>query len=203
MSDLFGNREPEPIRLPLAGAEAMYYPNFIAANESEVLFEQLLLETAWQQDNIKVFGKVYAQPRLTALYAENEQPYSYSNITMYPRPFTPLLLNLKERIETVTDTAFTTVLLNLYRDGNDSNGWHADDEKELGPNPIIASLSFGASRLFKFREKADKSNTYKLELSAGSLLLMQGATQHLWQHQIPKTKKEVGPRINLTFRVLI
>ena len=203
MSDLFGNSEPEPIRLPLAGADAMYYPNFIAANESEVLFEQLLAETAWQQDDIKVFGKVYAQPRLTALYAENEQPYSYSNITMYPRPFTPLLLNLKERIEKVTDAAFTTVLLNLYRNGNDSNGWHADDEKELGQNPVIASLSFGATRVFKFREKADKSNTYKLELGAGSLLLMQGATQHLWQHQIPKTKKEVGPRINLTFRVLI
>lgn len=159
-------------------------------------------ETHWQQDDIKVFGKVYPQPRLTALYAENEQPYSYSNLTMYPKPFTPLLLQLRNKIKQVCPTDFTTVLLNLYRDGNDSNGWHADDEKELGDNPVIASLSFGGVRDFKFREKKDKNNSFKMALEPGSLLLMEGATQHLWQHQVPKTRKEVGARINLTFRVL-
>ncbi|MDC7998794.1 alpha-ketoglutarate-dependent dioxygenase AlkB family protein [Gilvibacter sediminis] len=203
MSDLFSEINSEPIKLPLSGAEAIYYPNFIAADEAESIFKELLEQTPWQQDDIKVFGKVYQQPRLTALYAENDQPYSYSNITMHPKPFTPLLLKLKDRLKTVSSVDFTTVLLNLYRDGNDSNGWHADDEKELGENPVIASLSFGASRNFRFREKANKKNTYSLTLDSGSLLLMQGATQHLWQHQIPKTKKEVGPRINLTFRVLI
>ncbi|NQX76514.1 alpha-ketoglutarate-dependent dioxygenase AlkB [Gilvibacter sp.] len=203
MSDLFSEINPQPVKLPLNGAEAIYYPNFINAAQAESIFNQLLEQTPWQQDDIKVFGKVYAQPRLTALYAKNEQPYSYSNITMHPKPFTSLLLMLKDKLKEVCEVDFTTVLLNLYRDGNDSNGWHADDEKELGVNPVIASLSFGASRNFRFREKANKKNTYSLTLDSGSLLLMQGATQHLWQHQIPKTKKEVGPRINLTFRVLI
>lgn len=202
MSDLFTQASPNEIHLPLPGADVVYYKNFISPEESQQIFETLLHNTDWQQDNIKVFGKVYAQPRLTALYAENNKPYSYSNITMYPQPFTELLLDLKGRLKEVCDVDFTTVLLNLYRDGQDSNGWHADDEKELGENPVIASLSFGAVRDFKFREKAKKSNTFKMQLAAGSLLLMQGKTQHLWQHQIPKTKKTVSPRINLTFRVL-
>lgn len=201
MSELFV--DTDGIKLPLAGADVSYYRNFIPEDKCTEIFEQLLAQTNWRQDDIKVFGKVYAQPRLTALYAENDQPYSYSNITMHPEPFTPLLLELKAALKRVSAADFTTVLLNLYRDGSDSNGWHADDEKELGQNPVIASLSFGAVRDFKFREKANKSNTYKMQLEPGSLLLMQGATQHLWQHQIPKTKKVVGPRINLTFRVLI
>ena len=112
------------------------------------------------------------------------------------------MLEIKAKVEALTKVNFTTVLLNLYRDGSDSNGWHSDDEKELGRNPNIASVSFGATRLFKFREKENHKNTYNLPLESGSILLMQGATQHTWQHQIPKTKKQVGPRINLTFRVL-
>ena len=202
MSKLIFDTDSEAVRLPLAGAEVFYYENFLDASRSESIFDELLEQTQWQQDDIKVFGKVYPQPRLTALYASNDKPYSYSNLTMYPKPFTPLLLELRDEIKKVTPEDFTTVLLNQYRDGSDSNGWHADDEKELGQNPVIASLSFGAVRDFKFREKTNKSNTYKMQLQPGSLLLMKGSTQHLWQHQIPKTKKEVGKRINLTFRVL-
>lgn len=202
MSELLFDTDTGGIDLPLKGGRVTYYRNFIPAEKCQVIFERLMQETNWQQDDIKVFGKVYPQPRLTALYAVNDKPYSYSNLTMYPSPFTPLLKELRDSLKKVSKVDFTTVLLNLYRDGSDSNGWHADDEKQLGQNPVIASLSFGAVRDFKFREKADKSNTYKMQLEPGSLLLMQGATQHLWQHQIPKTQKAVGPRINLTFRVL-
>jgi alkylated DNA repair dioxygenase AlkB len=108
-----------------------------------------------------------------------------------------LLLN---NIKAVCSTEFTSVLMNLYRNGSDSNGWHSDDEKELGTDPVIASLSLGATRMFHLRHKFDKSQRHKMELTHGSLLLMSGKTQHFWQHQIPKTKKEVAPRINLTFR---
>ena len=197
---LFSN---QPQRLPLPGADVTYYPNFITTQEAQLLYNELLQETPWQQDDITVFGKVYAQPRLTALYASNGLPYSYSNITMHPHPFTTTLQILKERLEKESQSTFTTCLLNLYRDGQDSNGWHADDEKELGQNPAIASISLGASRVFKLRSKKQKTNVYKLVLEPGSLLLMQGATQHNWQHQIPKTSKKVGTRINITFRKII
>ncbi|MFT5751648.1 MAG: alkylated DNA repair dioxygenase AlkB [Flavobacteriales bacterium] len=192
----------QPIRIDLSGADVTYYPNFFSPQEAAAYYETLLKETLWQQDDIKVFGKVHPQPRLTALYGNNNRPYSYSNISMHPTLFTFALSEIKKSIETTVPHAFTTCLLNLYRDGKDSNGWHSDDEKELGPAPIIASVSFGAPRIFKFREKATKKNVYKMELETGSLLLMKGTTQKLWQHQIPKTSKPIGQRINLTFRIL-
>ncbi len=190
-------------QLDLPGADVVYYPNFIGEEKALVLFEQLLKETPWQQDDIKVFGKVYAQPRLTALYGSNNIAYSYSNITMLPQPFTALLEGLRNKIEQEANCSFTTCLLNLYRDGKDSNGWHSDDEKELGKNPTIASLTLGAGRVFKFREKKAKTNVSSLFLEPGSLLLMRGETQHNWQHELPKTSKQVQPRINLTFRKLL
>lgn len=192
-----------PELLPLPGASCYYFPQFLTATLAQEYFEHLLEQTPWQQDDITVFGKVYAQPRLTALYGNNGLPYSYSNIEMHPHEFTSALSEIKDKVERHTGHQFTSCLLNLYRNGKDSNGWHADDEKELGPHPTIASVSLGATRIFKFREKANKKNTYKLELTAGSLLLMKGTTQSLWQHQIPKTTKAVGPRINLTFRTIL
>lgn len=159
-------------------------------------------ETEWQQDDIKIFGKVYQQPRLTALYGDDGKSYSYSNITMYPKPMTPLLKEIKSKIELMTQTVFNTVLLNLYRDGTDSNGWHSDNEKELGKNPVIASVSLGAKRSFKLKQRGDKKLNYKIFLNHGSLLLMQGETQHHWLHELPKSKKITEPRINLTFRVI-
>jgi alkylated DNA repair dioxygenase AlkB len=112
-------------------------------------------------------------------------------------------LDIEQKIEAYTDETFTTVLLNLYRDGQDSNGWHADNEKELGVNPVIASVSLGASRFFHLKHNTDTSQKLKLELTHGSLLLMEGATQHFWKHQIAKTAKAVAPRINLTFRKVL
>ncbi|GGG40571.1 alpha-ketoglutarate-dependent dioxygenase AlkB [Dokdonia pacifica] len=194
------SREPQKLQLP--GANVTYYPNFLTLEEATHYFKTIYEETQWQQDDIKVFGKVYPQPRLTALYATNSLPYSYSNITMYPKAFTFALSEIKKKVEAITTTEFTTCLINLYRDGKDSNGWHADDEKELGKNPTIASVSLGASRVFKFRDKKAKSSVHSMSLEHGSLLLMKDATQHNWQHQVPKTSKFVEPRINLTFRTI-
>jgi alkylated DNA repair dioxygenase AlkB len=192
----------DPIHFNLKDAELIYYPNFFNLVESNHLFKLLLNKTEWQEDDITVFGKTYKQPRLTALYANNNKPYSYSNITMKPSRFYKELDEIKTRVEKRTEAHFTTCLLNLYRDGNDSNGWHADNEKELGTNPIIASVSFGATRKFHLKHNADKSLKQTILLEHGSLLLMKGTTQHCWKHQIPKTKKIVEKRINLTFRYI-
>lgn len=188
--------------LKLRDADVWYYPNFFSQEESNTYFNLLLEESDWRQDDITIFGKTYAQPRLTALYASNNKPYSYSNITMKPQQFSETLLKIKARIEIAIDESFTTCLLNLYRNGQDSNGWHADNEKELGTNPVIASLSLGVERLFHFKHKKQKELKHKLVLHTGSLLLMKGETQHNWLHQLPKTKKKIGQRINLTFRYI-
>jgi len=199
MMDLF-SAEKTIFNLPQANL--VYYSNFYTINEANSLFNDLLQQVLWQQDDITLFGKTHKQPRLTALYANNNKPYTYSGITMKPQLFNELLLNIKNKVESISKLKFNSVLINLYRDGNDSNGWHADNEIELGINPVIASVSFGASRIFKFKHRTNLKENYKLELKHGSLLIMQGEMQHYWLHQIPKTKKEVGKRINLTFRFI-
>jgi alkylated DNA repair dioxygenase AlkB len=198
--DLF-KEDKQHLKLP--NAEIEYYPNFLSEVKANRYFEIISEETNWQQDNIKVFGKTYKQPRLTALYGESNQPYSYSNITMYPRPFTKTIMTIKRDIEAISGEKFNTVLINLYRDGNDSNGWHGDNEKELGINPVIASLSLGEVRPFHFKHRKLKEERYKINLQHGSLLLMKGEMQHHWLHQIAKTKKKIDSRINLTFRRLL
>lgn len=189
--------------LPLPDAEVTYYPNFLYTKEADSFFKILREEVPWQQDDIKIFGKVYAQPRLTALYGNNGKPYSYSNITMYPNEYSESLLAIAEKLKLYTTVEFTTCLLNLYRDGKDSNGWHADNEKELGTNPPIASISLGAPRYFHLKHNTDKAYRTKLLLEHGSLLVMTGATQHNYKHQIAKTAKQIGERINLTFRRIV
>lgn len=188
--------------LGLRDADVVYYPSFFTKSEADEYFKNLHRQIKWQQDKIKVFGKVYNQPRLTAFFATNEAPYSYSNITMYPKPFKGDILKIKTTIETDLNICFTSCLANLYRDGKDSNGWHADNEKSLGKNPIIASVTFGEERPFHFKHKKDKSLKEKIILKHGSVLLMQGFTQDNWLHQIPKTTRAIGPRINLTFRII-
>lgn len=194
------NFYPEKTIYNVPDAVITYYPSFFKNDEANKIYEELLEKTIWQQDDITVFGKTYLQPRLTALYGNNEKPYSYSNITMQPHQWTLLLEKIKTRLETVCEVNFTTVLLNLYRDGKDSNGWHADNEKELGINPVIASVSLGAERSFHLKHNTIKDAKLKIILEHGSLLIMEGTTQHFWKHQIPKTAKPIGPRINLTFR---
>lgn len=199
MNSLF---QSEPIILHLPDADIIYYPHFFDKKEADAIFDELTTEIPWQQDDIKVFGKTHPQPRLTALFGNEGKPYSYSNIKMQPHPWSLLLQKIKSHIESSTNTNFTTVLLNQYRDGKDSNGWHADNEKELGTNPVIASVSFGAERSFNLKHNTDKSLKKNIILEHGSLLLMKGTTQHFWKHQISKTTKLIGPRINLTFRFI-
>ena len=193
----------EPVFLNLPDAEIIYYPQFFDKEQADIIFAELIEEIPWQQDEIRVYGKIYPQPRLTALFGNEGKSYSYSNITMQPHPWNLLLQKLKMEIENSADVNFTTVLLNQYRDGKDSNGWHADNEKELGINPVIASLSFGAERTFQLKHNFEKDQKKSIILEHGSLLLMKGTTQHFWKHQIPKTAKPIGPRINATFRVII
>ena len=201
--DLFtSEKNNTPIKLALPDANITYYSSFFSPKESSEYFQILLNEIEWQEDDIKVFGKTYKQPRLTALYGMNNASYRYSGITMFPKPFNSILKEIKTKIEEITEIKFTTVLLNFYRDGSDSNGWHSDDEKELGENPLIASISLGAERTFRLRHKKDKTKKKNLILQHGSLLIMKGETQHHWQHCIPKSKKDIKPRINLTFRVI-
>jgi len=199
MDSLF---QSAPIVLNLPDAEIIYYPHFFDKEEADAIFVELKNEIPWQEDKIKVFGKIHPQPRLTALFGNEGIPYSYSNIKMQPNPWNLLLQKIKTRIESVSETNFTTVLLNKYRDGKDSNSWHADNEKELGRNPVIASVSFGAERIFQLKHNSIPNLKQNILLEHGSLLLMKGTTQHFWKHQIPKTAKPIGHRINLTFRVI-
>jgi alkylated DNA repair dioxygenase AlkB len=199
MNSLF---QSEPIIFNLPDAEIIYFPAFFSKEEADSLFQELLKDIPWQQDEITVYGKKHLQPRLTALYGNEGKPYSYSNIVMQPHYWTLTLQKLKSLVESVSATNFTTVLLNYYRDGSDSNGWHADNERELGTNPVIASLSLGAERNFQLKHNIDASQKKNIILENGSLLVMKGSTQHFWKHQVPKTTKPIGPRINLTFRVI-
>jgi len=166
--------------------------------ECSVIFDVLNAESPWRQEHLTLFGRRVLTPRLSSWHGE--AVYTYSGLTMEPAPWTPTLVKIKDRAENISTARFNSVLLNLYRHGRDSMSWHSDDEPELGKNPVIASISLGATRRFRLRHKQDKSRTLGLDLENGSLLLMSGTTQHHWQHAVPKTAKPVGPRINLTFR---
>ena len=188
-----------PISLPLA--DLLFDPAFLPEAEAETLLAQLTAEVAWEQRDIRIFGKAMPQPRLTAWYGDPAARYTYSGLIWEPRPWLPALHTLRRRIEAATSTRFNSVLLNYYRHGQDSMGWHADDEPELGPAPAIASLSLGATRRFRLRPRGGLAYPpLALDLPHGSLLLMRGPTQQHWQHALPKTARLVGPRRNLTFR---
>ena len=191
-----------PINLDLKDGNIIYHPLFFNKIDADEYFSRLLNNIDWQQDTITVFGKTHLQPRLTAFFANNDKPYKYSNIMMQPNEFNRDLLNIKKAVESKLNVEFTSSLANLYRHGKDSNGWQADNEKELGPEPIIASVSIGAERIFQLKHRHDKGLRTKLVLQHGSLLIMKGQTQNYWLHQIPKTNKAIGKRINLTFRII-
>ena len=190
------------LKLQLPDSDITYFSNFLDYENASTCFELLKSSIPWRQDEIRVYGKIYPQPRLTALYGNNNRSYSYSGITMQPLPFSETILDLKIKLSEVTPVNFTSCLINLYRDGKDSNGWHSDDEKELGQNPVIASVSLGQERYFHLKHKYLKNLKHKILLEHGSLLLMRGQTQHYWLHQIAKTTKPIGERINLTFRFI-
>ncbi len=187
--------------LPIEG-EAYLDSSFFSIKESNDFFEKLKNEVHWKQEPIMIFGKSVMQPRLTAWCSNAHHDYSYSGIIMTSHPWTETLLEIKKRIEDISQVTFTGALLNYYRDESDSMGWHSDNEKELGINPVIASISFGATRTFKFQHIKDKTLQVSIDLTHGSFLLMRGQTQHKWKHAIPKRSKKLGPRINITFRVI-
>jgi alkylated DNA repair dioxygenase AlkB len=191
--------------LPFNG-EALLFPALFSKTESDDYLQQLITGINWKQEAIIIFGKEVMQPRLTAWYGDSDKSYSYSGITMHPQSWTSALLEIKKRIEPIANTHFTSALLNYYRDGKDSMGWHRDNEKELGLNPIIGSVSFGAARTFQLRNYADKNIVRSVELTHGSFLLMRGETQHYWEHRVPKAGARngaMGARINITFRVIL
>jgi alkylated DNA repair dioxygenase AlkB len=187
----------------LNGGEVWIMKNFIDAEKANWYFNRLNSIIHWKQEQITFYGKTYPVPRKTAWYGYEGFNYSYSGINCNPDPWIPELMEVKKAIEDfIPEQDFNSVLLNLYRDGNDKVSWHADDEKELGLNPTIASVSFGATRHFDLKHKSDPELKTRIELTPGSLVVMTGALQHNWQHQIPVQKTVKEPRINLTFRTI-
>lgn len=199
--DLFNSSKTNIERRQIQNGEILHIINFFDKATSDNFLKVLLDTIDWKQEKMNMYGKELLFPRLTAWYGDNDKPYSFSGITLQPKQWTKDLLEIKRKVETKVDASFNSVLLNRYRNGNDSISWHTDAEKELGKNPIIASVNFGATREFQLRHIHTKEKL-SIELSHGSLLIMLGELQHFWQHQIPKTKKVVNERINLTFRVI-
>lgn len=191
------------LKMDLPDAEVVFYPDLFPAAEADRLLSQLVETTQWRQDSIKIYGKPTPLPRLTAWYGDPGTRYVYSGIVNVPLPWTAALAEIKEVVDAVSGVEFNGVLLNRYRTGKDSMGWHSDDEHEFGPNPVIASVSFGGTRNFQLRHKRHKEQKASVELTHGSLLIMRGGTQENWQHQIPKTAKAVNERLNLTFRRIV
>jgi alkylated DNA repair dioxygenase AlkB len=200
--NLFNNQNnPEIIHVPIEKGEVLLIENFISIQDVTMLIQKLKISINWRQESIKMYGKIYQVPRETAWYGEEGSNYSYSGIMCNPLPWTHELLELKYKIEQfIPSEQFNSVLLNKYRNGNDKVSWHSDDEKELGKNPTIASVSLGATRRFDLRSKSDNFKTIKLNLPSGSLLIMKGVLQHNWEHQVPQQKHILEERINLTFR---
>lgn len=188
--------------LELADAEVTHLPRALARDVADECFRQLRREVDWQQEEIVLFGVKRLVPRLVAWYGDAGAVYRYSGVEHRPLPWIAPLAELKDLAESLSGQSFNSVLLNLYRDGRDGMGWHADDEPELGPHPVIASFSLGATRRFRMRHRRHRSQVVAIDLEHGSLLLMQGATQHHWLHALPKTARPAGERINLTFRLV-
>ena len=186
--------------LPIPG-EAFFYPVFFNQKESDTYLELLTKTADWKQESMQVFGKTAMLPRYTAFYGDEGISYNHTGITMNAQPWIPELLQIKQYIEGKFDVKFNSCTLSHYRTEADNMGWHRDNKKKLGHYPFIASVSFGASRIFQFRHYADKIPIISVELSHGSLLVMKAETQHLWEHRLPKTIIPTGPRINLTFRL--
>lgn len=176
-----------------------YYGAIFSREESDTLFEDLLAAIPWQFDEVVLFGKRRLLQRKVAWMAEGDFTYSYSGTCKRASAWLAPVPAIKSRIEDVCGHSFNSCLLNLYHDGSEGMGWHSDDERTLGRNPVIASVSFGAERPFRFKHRTTK-DIVPLRLENGSLLVMKGETQHHWLHALPKTKKVTAPRVNLTFR---
>lgn len=201
--DLFSEvAKLDPVRLP--GADVSYLRAFDLGIPPLQMMQELIDQTPWRQEHVKVWGKTFRQPRLVAWYGDPGRAYRYSGIALDPLPWTDRIAGLKTRVESKVSTKFNSVLLNYYRDQNDSMGLHSDDEKELGARPSIASISLGAERSLLFKSRSDmNAKLVKLPLASGSLLFMTGDTQKNYKHGIGKEARALGPRVNLTFRIIV
>lgn len=196
-TDLFFSGMRGKIMYDLPDSELILIDNFFTKEESDHYYELLLHQTKWKEYEMEIFDKTVKAPRMIAWYQDKENINSNQNIP----DWSPELLKIRERVENETALNFNSALLNLYRNGNDSVAWHSDQEGNSGPNPVIASVTFGESRMFKLRHKFRKDIApIEIPLHHGSFLLMAGTTNSFWQHQVPKTSRDVLPRINLTFR---
>lgn len=193
--------QAEVIQLP--DAQLHFFPRFLDQERANFLLQQLLAETAWRQEEIRIASVLRKQPRLSAWVGDPDAHYSYSGLQLAPSAWTPLLAQLRSELQTHCQCEFNSVLLNLYRDQHDAMGWHSDDEKELGTQPNIASLNLGASRRFLLKHKTRKEQRYAITLQHGSLLLMSGDTQSHWLHAIARESAPCTARINLTFRRIL
>jgi alkylated DNA repair dioxygenase AlkB len=190
--------------IPITDGALSYLEQLTLPKPTSEILSELIDGTPWRADSIKVWGKVYMQPRLMAWYGDTGKSYMYSGRLYAPNPWTPLLLAVKDCVEQACNHTFNSVLLNYYRDGHDSMGFHSDNEPELGGNPVIASLSLGDTRVFVLKHKSNKAlKPVRIKLNDGSLLLMAGGLQTFWQHGIPKETKHCNARVNLTFRSII
>lgn len=200
MSDLF----PDVERLRLAGADVVYHHHFLPAAGAAELLRRLIDQIPWRQDSVVLWGKSIPQPRLTAWYGDPGRRYTYSGLTLHPLPWTDDLELLRTMAEGVADSIFNSVLLNYYRDHNDSVGFHSDDEPELGATPTIGSISLGETRTLTFKARRNTAwSPVRIALESGSLLVMKGDTQRNWRHAIAKESRPCGPRVNLTFRRIL
>ena len=205
--DLFSsNHQPSAKTLPawqeLSPGQVRHVPQAFAKTRADEVLKALLRDVSWRQDHMRLYGKQVALPRLSAWYGDLGMRYTYSGIALEPTTWTPLLLELKARVEAAAETTFNSVLLNRYRSGADYIGWHTDAERSLGEDPIIGSVNFGAERRFLLRRRSDHSSKYAYALGHGSILVMGRGVQQRWQHAVPKTAKRIGERINLTFRTI-
>lgn len=200
---LFGN-DNSPITIIQKDGVVIYYPNFFKSDLSINYYDDLKNHINWSQDQITLYGKTHNVPRLQAWYAQNNLNYSYSGIKLTPNPFIKILEEIRTSVEIAIGEQFNSCLCNYYRDGSDYAAWHSDDEEELGRNPVIASASFGEERKIVFKHKTNKGlEKVEINLEDKSLLVMSGSLQHHWKHQLNKTSKSIGGRVNLTFRKII
>lgn len=195
--------EVHTIALGLPDSDIVYVRDLIAADDGGRLLDEVVASSAWRQDSIKMYGREIPVPRLNAWHGDPGRTYTYSGIALEPEPWTAPLTEIRELVEVELGTSFNSVLVNLYRDGSDGVSWHSDDEPELGPAPTIASVSLGATRRFQLRHRQEPARRAALDLEHGSVLVMRGSTQRCWHHQVPKTTRQVAPRVNLTFRQIV
>lgn len=199
--DIFSSNQEGNVEVKINNGSYIYISSFYDKITADKYFSRLISDIKWKQESMNMYGKQIPFPRLTAWYGDNDKPYTFSGITLNPNLWSPGLAKIKADVEPIANVNFNSVLLNRYRNGNDSISWHTDAEKELGKNPVIASVNFGAERKFQLKH-TETGERIDILLKHGSLLIMKGELQHFWKHQIPKTKKVIGERVNLTFRVI-